>query len=64
MTHKGRIVFAVALTTLGLGLTACNDGEDSATTKESPSASAPASPDPSSESPSEGTGDDAAAPAA
>ncbi|KND25329.1 hypothetical protein IQ60_31405 [Streptomyces europaeiscabiei] len=64
MTYKGRIVFAVALTTLGLGLTACNDGEDSATTQESPSASAPASPDPSSESPSAGTDDDdAAAPA-
>ncbi|MEE1736165.1 hypothetical protein PUR49_06520 [Streptomyces sp. BE147] len=63
MTHKGRIVFAVALTTLGLGLTACNDGEDSATTKDSPSASAPAPSDPSSKSPSASTGDDAAAPA-
>ncbi|MFD9425668.1 MULTISPECIES: hypothetical protein [unclassified Streptomyces] len=62
MTHKGRIVFVVALTTLGLGLTACN-GEDSATTQESPSASAPESSDPSSKSPSAGTGDDAAAPA-
>ncbi|MFE9818886.1 hypothetical protein [Streptomyces sp. NPDC005773] len=66
MTHKGRIVFAVALTsTLGLGLTACNDGEDSASAQESPSASAPASSDPassdpSSESPSADTGDDAA----
>ncbi|TXS36527.1 hypothetical protein [Streptomyces sp. OR43] len=64
MTHKGRIVFAAALTaTLGLGLTACNDGEDSASTQESPSASAPASSDPGSESPSADTGDDAAAPA-
>ncbi|MFI6966917.1 hypothetical protein [Streptomyces sp. NPDC050255] len=62
MTHKGRIVFAVALTsTLGLGLTACNDGEDSASAQESPSASAPASSDPSSKSPSADTGDDAAA---
>ncbi|NEE16105.1 hypothetical protein G3M58_57760, partial [Streptomyces sp. SID7499] len=63
MTYKGRIVSAVALTTLGLGLTACNDGEDSATTQESPSASAPASPDPSSESPSADAGDGDAAPA-
>ncbi|PZT73383.1 MULTISPECIES: hypothetical protein [unclassified Streptomyces] len=44
MTHKGRIVFAAAaLTALSLGLTACNDGDDSASVKESPSASAPAS---------------------
>ncbi|WLQ50118.1 hypothetical protein P8A21_22735 [Streptomyces poriferorum] len=65
MTHKGRIVSAVALTTLCLGLTACNDGEDSAA-QESPSASAPASSDPatsdpSSESPSADPGDDAPA---
>ncbi|WP_285569882.1 MULTISPECIES: hypothetical protein [unclassified Streptomyces] len=68
MTHKGRIVTAVALTTLALGLTACNDGEDSSSAQESPSASAPASPDPASsdpgsESPSADTGDDAGAPA-
>ncbi|MFD8692719.1 hypothetical protein [Streptomyces sp. NPDC059651] len=68
MTHKGRIFFAVALTTVGLGLTACNDGEDSASVQDSPSASAPASPDPASsdpgsESPSADPGDDAAAPA-
>ncbi|WP_330237595.1 hypothetical protein [Streptomyces sp. NBC_00525] len=51
MTHKGRIVFAAAaLTALSLGLTACNDGDDSASVKESPSASAPASASPSSES--------------
>ncbi|MEU9202035.1 hypothetical protein [Streptomyces sp. NPDC048332] len=64
MTHKGRIVSAVALTTLCLGLTACNDGEDSAA-QESPSASAPAPSDPASadpggESPSADPGDDAA----
>ncbi|MCG7527541.1 hypothetical protein MHW47_24280 [Streptomyces sp. OfavH-34-F] len=56
MTHKGRIVFAAAaLTTLSLGLTACNDGDDSASVQETPSASAPASSSPSapsSESPS------------
>ncbi|WUW22417.1 hypothetical protein OG521_17090 [Streptomyces sp. NBC_01463] len=68
MTHKGRIVTAVALTTLTLGLTACNDGEDSSSAQESPSASAPASPDPASsdpgsESPSADPGDDAGAPA-
>ncbi|MEU2250985.1 hypothetical protein [Streptomyces sp. NPDC019224] len=66
MIRKGRIVFAVALTTLGLGLTACNDGEDSAAAQESPSASAPASSAPassapSSESPSADPGDDAPA---
>ncbi|MFI6950773.1 hypothetical protein [Streptomyces sp. NPDC050422] len=68
MTHKRRIVSAVALTTLALGLTACNDGEDAASTKESPSASAPASSDPASsdpgsKSPSADPSDDAAAPA-
>ncbi|MER5280213.1 hypothetical protein ABT025_31380 [Streptomyces sp. NPDC002809] len=63
MTHKGRIVSAVALTTLALGLTACNDGEDSSPAQESPSASAPASSDPSSESPAAEPSDDAAAPA-
>nr|WSW67597.1 hypothetical protein OG461_16040 [Streptomyces sp. NBC_00995] len=68
MTHKARIVSAVALTTLCLGLTACNDGEDSAAAQESPSASAPASADPAasdpgSASPSADSGDDAAAPA-
>ncbi|MEU3227005.1 hypothetical protein ABZ695_28110 [Streptomyces sp. NPDC006976] len=63
MTYKGRIVFAAALTTLGLGLTACNDGEDSASAQDSPSpsASAPASSDPSSESPSADPGDEASA---
>ncbi|MFC8537441.1 hypothetical protein ACFUJY_26495 [Streptomyces sp. NPDC057249] len=62
MIRKGRIVFAVALTTaLGLGLTACNDGEDEVTGQESPSASAPASPAPSSESPSAEPSDDTSA---
>ncbi|MFE6766713.1 hypothetical protein [Streptomyces sp. NPDC057689] len=62
MTYKGRIVFAVALTTaLGLGLTACNDGDDSASAQESPSASAPAPSAPSSESPSAEPSDDASA---
>ncbi|MEE4492270.1 hypothetical protein [Streptomyces sp. BE230] len=64
MTHKGRIISAVALTALGLGLTACNDGEDSSAAQESPSASAPASSDPTtSESPSADPSDDAPAPA-
>ncbi|WP_393059756.1 hypothetical protein [Streptomyces sp. LN549] len=63
MTHKGRIISAVALTALGLGLTACNDGEDSSSAQESPSASAPASSDPAGESPSADPSDDAAAPA-
>ncbi|MEU9458656.1 hypothetical protein ACUN29_22520 [Streptomyces sp. WC2508] len=63
MTHKGRIVSAVALTTLTLGLTACNDGEDAASAQDSPSASAPASSDPGSKSPSADPSDDAAAPA-
>jgi hypothetical protein len=61
MINKGRIVFAVALTTLGLGLTACSDGEDSASAQDSPSASAPASSAPSSKSPSADPSDDAAA---
>ncbi|MGW1128001.1 hypothetical protein [Streptomyces sp. NPDC002526] len=59
MIRKGRIVTAVALTTLSLGLTACNDDEDPAAMPESPSASAPASPTPSSESPSADPSDDA-----
>ncbi|MFF7341866.1 hypothetical protein ACFZAT_31715 [Streptomyces sp. NPDC008163] len=59
MIRKGRIVFAVALTTLGLGLTACNNGDSEAVGRESPSASAPASPAPSSESPSTEPSDDA-----
>ncbi|MFB7919568.1 hypothetical protein [Streptomyces sp. NPDC056061] len=59
MINKGRIVFAVTLTTLGLGLTACNNGEDSASAKDSPSASTPAAP--SSKSPSADPSDDAAA---
>src|SRR6478609_167933 len=63
MTHKGRIFSAVALTTLTLGLTACNDGEDAASAQDSPSASAPASSDPGSKSPSADPSDDAAAPA-
>ncbi|MFJ6463840.1 hypothetical protein ACIQM0_22890 [Streptomyces sp. NPDC091387] len=64
MTHKGRILFAVALSTMALGLTACNDDEDaSSSAQDSPSASAPASSDPGSESPSASTGDDGAAPA-
>ncbi|THA69967.1 hypothetical protein E6P78_11025 [Streptomyces sp. A0958] len=61
MTYKGRIGFAVALTALGLGLTACNDGEDSASAQDSPSASAPASSAPSSKSPSADPSDDAGA---
>ncbi|MFB8088976.1 hypothetical protein [Streptomyces sp. NPDC055992] len=68
MTHKGRIVSAVALTALSLGLTACNDGEDGAAVQESPSASAPASPDPASsdaasESPSADPSEGGGAPA-
>ncbi|MFF1923659.1 hypothetical protein ACFVW8_24185 [Streptomyces sp. NPDC058221] len=63
MTHKGSVFLAAALTTMGLGLTACNDGEDSSSAQESPSASAPASSDPGSESPSAKPSDDGAAPA-
>ncbi|MEV0782630.1 hypothetical protein AB0I52_06525 [Streptomyces sp. NPDC050423] len=63
MTHKGRIIFAAALTTMVLGLTACNDGEDSSSAQDSPSASAPTSSDPGSKSPSADPGDDGAAPA-
>lgn len=68
MTHKGRILFAAALATMGLGLTACNDSDDSASAQDSPSASAPASSDPTSsapadKSPSADTGDDGGAPA-
>ncbi|WNI23204.1 hypothetical protein [Streptomyces sp. ITFR-16] len=63
MTHKRRILLAAALTTMGLGLTACNDGDDAASVQESPSASAPASSDPGSASPSAKPSDDGAAPA-
>ncbi|MFJ8858532.1 hypothetical protein ACIRD8_08850 [Streptomyces sp. NPDC102451] len=63
MTHKGRIVFAAAITAMTLGLTACDDGDDSASAPDSPSASAPASSDPGSESPSAEPSDDGAAPA-
>lgn len=63
MTHKGRVFFAAALTTMGLGLTACNDGEDASSAQDSPSASAPASSDPGSKSPSAEAGADDAAPA-
>ncbi|MFE6666657.1 hypothetical protein ACFVFH_24235 [Streptomyces sp. NPDC057697] len=63
MTHRGRIVSAVALTTLTLGLTACNDSDDTSSAQDSPSASAPAPSDPGSKSPSADPGDDAAAPA-
>ncbi|MGN5637217.1 hypothetical protein [Streptomyces sp. AC154] len=71
MTHKGRIFFAATLATMGLGLTACSDGDDSASAQDSPSASAPASADPAASdsaaadpsSPSADPGDDGAAPA-
>ncbi|GAA2408519.1 hypothetical protein GCM10010433_04010 [Streptomyces pulveraceus] len=63
MTHRGRIASAVALTTLTLGLTACNAGEDTSSAQDSPSASAPASSDPGSKSPSADPSDDDAAPA-
>lgn len=71
MTYKRRIFFAAALATMGLGLTACNDGDDSSSPQDSPSASAPASADPAASdsaaadpsSPSADTGDDGAAPA-
>lgn len=63
MTYKRRILLAAALTTMGLGLTACNDGDDAASAQESPSATAPASSDPSSASPSAKPSDDGSAPA-
>lgn len=63
MTHKGRIALAAALTAMTLGLTACEDGADSASGPDSPSASAPAPSDPAGESPSAEPTDDGAAPA-
>ncbi|MGW1316919.1 hypothetical protein [Streptomyces sp. NPDC002426] len=63
MTYQGRIVFAAALTAMTLGLTACDDGDDSASAPGSPSASAPAPSDPGSESPSAEPSDDGATPA-
>ncbi|MGW2588809.1 hypothetical protein ACWCXC_00840 [Streptomyces sp. NPDC001515] len=64
MTHKGRIfIAAAAVTAMGLGLSACNDGDDAATAPESPSASAPAPSEAASESPSAAPSEDAPAPA-
>lgn len=67
MGHKGRAVLAAAAAiTLGLGLSACDDGgDDSAAAQESPAASAPAeesaeesaSPEPGTESPAADGGD-------
>lgn len=63
--HKGRIVFAAALATMGLGLTACagDGGEPVAQDSPAASAPAPASSAPSSESPAADSGDDSAPPA-
>ncbi|GAA2628515.1 hypothetical protein GCM10010307_18510 [Streptomyces vastus] len=61
--HKGRIVFAAALATMGLGLSACAGDEGGPVAQDSPAASAPASSAPSSESPAADSGDDSAAPA-
>ncbi|MFE9722263.1 hypothetical protein ACFYQ5_01285 [Streptomyces sp. NPDC005794] len=65
MAHKGRIVFAAALATMGLGLSACDSGEEEAAAPSSPAAStpAPASSEPSSESADPDNGDGGAAPA-
>jgi hypothetical protein len=60
--HKGRIVFAAALATMGLGLSACDGDGGGPVAQDSPAASAPASSAPSSESPTADSGDDSAAP--
>lgn len=62
MTHKGRIAFAAALVTAGLGLTACGGSEEGSAAKNSPEASASAPSEPSSEPPATEGGDDGAAP--
>ncbi|MFD4025614.1 hypothetical protein ACFWRV_19170 [Streptomyces sp. NPDC058576] len=59
--HKRRIVFAAAVVTMGLALSACNDDDGAPAAQDSPKASAPA--EPSSESPAADSGDDGAAPA-
>jgi hypothetical protein len=63
--QKGRFVFAAAVVTMGLGLSACNSDEEGSAAQDSPAAStpAPASAEPSSESTAAGSGDDSAAPA-
>ncbi|WP_404789203.1 hypothetical protein [Streptomyces pristinaespiralis] len=66
MVHKGRFVFAAAVVTMGLGLSACNSDEEGSAAQDSPAASAPA-PAPASSEPSSGSttagSDDGAAPA-
>lgn len=56
--HKGRIVFAAAVVTMGLGLSACG-GDEEAPAVSSP---APATSEPSSESAAPDSGDDKPAP--
>jgi len=59
--HKGRIVFAAALATIGLALSACG-GEETPAARDQPPATTPAESAPSSESTTTGGGDDGAAP--
>jgi hypothetical protein len=58
--HKGRIVFAAALATIALGLSACGSDETGSAAPDSPSASAPA--EPTSENTTPASGDDSAGP--
>jgi hypothetical protein len=62
--HKGRIVFAAAVVTMGLGLSACGGNEEGPVAQDSPVASTPtpASSESSSESATAGSGDDGSAP--
>lgn len=59
--HKGRIVFAAALATIALGLSACGSDQEGAAAPESPS-STPTSTGPTSENTTPGSGDDGDAP--
>ncbi|MFI6085631.1 hypothetical protein ACIBBB_32520 [Streptomyces sp. NPDC051217] len=61
--HKGRIVFAAALVTMALGLSACNGDEEGAAAQDSPAASTPASAssEPSDEGADAGSGSGGAA---
>jgi hypothetical protein len=62
--HKGRIVFAAAVVTMGLGLSACGGNDEGPVAQDSPVASTPtpASSESSSESATAGSGDDGSAP--
>jgi hypothetical protein len=55
--QKGRIVFAAALATMGLAVSACTGDEGEPAAQDPPAASTPAAPAPSSESPTADSGD-------